>query len=207
MFGASARDASSNKSRKDNRIATPTDNGYTLQPSSNKPVTRIRPVGTPTAGYPRGDPALGLELSSKLIDSMQKNQFVNELREDEIDGQLPKLKKVFLNGAEVPNWMMIKRDFAQQKNLYREVDETKEELEDFKNRDEFSRFEEVLKNKIAESQAINDKLSSQNFSHQPRSWRILNLYKELRLRKTPNCVKKYHLIDREKQYSMRRILS
>lgn len=100
------------------------------------------------------------DLSSKLLDSMQKNQFVNELREDDLDGQLPKLKKVFLNGAEIPTWMMIKREFAQQKNLYREVDETKEEQEDFKARDEFSRFEEVLKSKIAESTAINETLSS-----------------------------------------------
>lgn len=98
-------------------------------------------------------------LQGGVLEAVQKNQFVNELKEDELDGQLPKLKKVFLNGAEIPSWMMIKREFAQQKNLYREIDESKEEQEDFKNRDEFSRFEEVLKSKIAESRTINEKLS------------------------------------------------
>src|SRR3990167_418711 len=146
MFGPGNRETAANKSKPDPKTTGSTNRSITPRKS-----TAVRPS------------AMGNQLMAGLqggvLEAVQKNQFVNELKEDELDGQLPKLKKVFLNGAEIPSWMMIKREFAQQKNLYREIDESKEEQEDFKNRDEFSRFEEVLKSKIAESRTINEKLS------------------------------------------------
>jgi hypothetical protein len=54
----------------------------------------------------------------------QKNSVVSTIQEEEIDSKIPKLKKVVLNPVEILDWNGIKKDFAQQKNIWRNLDGT-----------------------------------------------------------------------------------
>jgi len=100
---------------------------------------------------------------------------VSQIKEDEIEGRLPKLKRIILNPNEEYSWSEVKRAFAKTKDIWKNVSPMEEVEEDYNDRQEFKQFEFVLKEKLDNDARMNRELA-------------------LRLEELENT---YHLLDKE----------
>ena len=72
---------------------------------------------------------------------------------------LPKLKKVLISGREVNEWSIIKRQFAIDKNIWRNTSLMEETREDYKQTDDFKQFESILLEKLEQDTETNKQLT------------------------------------------------